>query len=101
MPAGISRYAFVALLVFWFCPRAQAQEAAAGSPIVLEAHSGWNGPVGYGGLALVYDRGERFSAGFGLGIDSSTMHSLPPIEVFARMRALRSGPFSLGLAAWV
>jgi hypothetical protein len=101
MPAGISRCAFAALTVFCFCPRAQAQEAAAGSPVVLEVHGAWHGPVGYGGLALVYDRGERFSAGFGLGIDSSMMHSLPPIEVFGRMRALRSGPFSLGLAAIV
>jgi len=29
------------------------------------------------------------------------MRSLPPFEVFGRMRALRSGPFSLGLAATV
>ncbi|HEX7597311.1 MAG TPA: hypothetical protein VF518_03790 [Polyangia bacterium] len=101
MPAGISRCALALLAVLGFCPRAQAQEAPTGSPIVLEMHGAWHGPVGYGGLSLVYDRGERFAAGFGLGIDSEMMRSLPPVEVFGRMRALRAGPFSLGLAATV
>lgn len=97
MMAAATRYGVVALLVV--CgPCHQVQATEAGSPFVLEANGGWQGPIGYGGLALVYDRGGMLSAGFGIGVDAESSDSFPPVGVFGRVRALRAGPFALGLA---
>jgi hypothetical protein len=75
-----------------------AQQATDGAPLVLEIHGGWGDPIGYGGLALVYDPGQLFSAGVGLGFDASPAYSLPALGVFGRMRVLHYGPVALGMA---
>jgi hypothetical protein len=84
------------LVVCGVCHQVQANDS--GSTFVLEANGGWQGPIGYGGLALVYDQGGMLSAGFGIGIDAESSDSFPPVGVFGRVRALRAGPFALGLA---
>ena len=96
--AVVTRHLVVLLLALGFCAQAQAREVE-GSPLVLESGVGWQGPIGYGGLALAYDRGGVLSAGLGVGFDSEIAKSFPPVGVFGRVRALTRGPFSLGLAA--
>ncbi len=97
-PARCSAAIFLA--AFWIFPRApaEANETVVGSPLVLEANGGWHGPTGHSGLALVYDRGGMFSAGFGAALDANISYSLPAMGLFGRMRALRAGPFSLGVS---
>ena len=50
--------------------RALAQEQAdtQGGSMRVEEHMGSGDPFGDYGMALVYDRGGRFSGGFGLGL---------------------------------
>ena len=75
------------------CAEAQESPGVARPPMVLEAHGGWNGPLGVAGVDLVYDPGRRFSGGVGLGVGPTTC------GLFGRLRVFRAGPFSLGLAA--
>lgn len=96
--AAVTRHLVVLLVAGGICARAQAKESD-GSPFVLEAGGGWQGPIGYGGLALVYDRRGILSGGFGVGVDKEIAKFFPPVGVFGRVRALTRGPFSLGLAA--
>jgi hypothetical protein len=84
------------------CPavaQAQAQPTSDGIPIVVEAHLGWNEPLGTYGLALVYDRGGTFSGGLGVGLNSLKGDTLPPLGLFGRARLLRWGWGSLGVGA--
>jgi hypothetical protein len=94
----IRQHLVVVLVACGVCAQAQAREVD-GSPFVLEVGGGWQGPIGYGGLALVYDLGGVLSAGLGVGVDGEIAKSFPPMGVFGRARALTRGPFSLGLAA--
>lgn len=64
---------------------------AAKAPFVLEAHTGRNHPLGWGGLVLMYDRGRRWSGGAGVGPDG--------LALLGRFAVVRAGPFSAGLAA--
>ena len=79
--------------------RAQTQPGSDGIPIVVEAHLGWNDPLGTYGLALVYDRGGIFSGGLGVGLNSLKSDTLPPLGLFGRARLLRWGWGSLGVGA--
>jgi hypothetical protein len=91
-----------AALIGLCCPavaRAQTQPVSDGIPIVVEAHLGWNEPLGIYGLALVYDRGGTFSGGLGVGLNSLKSDTLPPLGLFGRARLLRWGWGSLGVGA--
>ena len=79
--------------------RAQPQLLSDGIPVVVEAHLGWNDPLGTYGLALVYDRGGTFSGGLGVGLNSLKGDTLPPLGLFGRARLLRWGWGSLGVGA--
>jgi len=68
-------------------------------PLVLEFHAGWQGPLGTTGLALVFDRGGRLSAGAGLGFEPGIPNALPSLGLFGRARLLRVGPIWLGATA--
>src|ERR1019366_6976562 len=50
----ITQHLVVVLVACGVCAQAQAREVD-GSPFVLEVGGGWQGAIGYGGLALVYD----------------------------------------------
>jgi hypothetical protein len=92
--------ASAAALLGLCCPtvaRAQVQTMSDGIPIVIEAHLGWNDPLGTYGLALVYDRGGTFSGGVGVGLNSLKSDTLPPLGLFGRARLLRWGWGSLGV----
>jgi hypothetical protein len=65
--------------------------------IQVEEHVGWQDPLGAYGLALVFDRGGRFSGGFGVRPYSIKSDTLPPLGFFGRMRLLRWGWGSLGV----
>ena len=94
--------AIAAVLLGTCCPalaRAQTQPGSNGIPIVIEAHLGWNEPLGTYGLALVYDRGGTFSGGVGVGLNSLKSDTLPPLGLFGRARLLRWGWGSLGVGA--
>ena len=73
-------------------------DAESGS-IQVEEHLGWQDPLGPFGLAVVYDRGGRFSAGFGVRPTGIKSHELPPLGVLGRVRLLRFGWGSLGVGA--
>jgi hypothetical protein len=86
----------VMLLATWYAPpRVQAQEriGPAQPPWVLEAHGGWNDPLGVFGLAMAYDPGGRFSFGLGIGMEP------PSFGLLGRLRIVRAGLLSLGLAS--
>jgi len=68
-------------------------------PLVLELHTGWQGPLGAAGLALVFDRGGRLSVGAGLGLEPGIPNALPAFGLFGRARLLRVGPLWLGATA--
>jgi hypothetical protein len=48
-------------------------------------------------MALAYDRGARFSGGFGVGLYSIKGAQLPPLGIFGRLRLLRWEWGSLGV----
>ena len=50
--------------------------------IQVEEHVGWQDPLGAYGLALVFDRGGRFSGGFGVRPYSIKSDTLPPLGFF-------------------
>ena len=88
------------LSLCWACPvAAQVQPSRDGSPFVVEGHLGFDDPLGSFGMALVYDRGYRFSAGVGLGLDSVAGESLLTASLFARARLFREGVFALDVGA--
>ena len=94
--------AIAAVLLGTCCPavaRAQTQPASDGIPVVVEAHLGWNDPLGTYGLAFVYDSGGTFSGGLGVGLNSLKGDTLPPLGLFGRARLLRWGWGSLGVGA--
>jgi hypothetical protein len=76
-----------------------AQPATEAHPLVAEFHTGLADPLGRFGLALAYDRGGRFSAGLGLGLDSINRELVMGASLFGRMRLLRLGNFTLDTGA--
>ena len=68
-------------------------------PFVAEFHTGSNDPLGRFGLALAYDKGGRFSAGLGLGVDSIHRKLVLGTSLFGRLRLLRAGNFILDTGA--
>jgi hypothetical protein len=68
-------------------------------PFVAEFHTGSNDPLGRFGLALAYDKGGRFSAGLGLGLDSIDRELVMGASLFGRARLLRLGSFTLDTGA--
>jgi hypothetical protein len=88
--------AIVALLVGLAPARAQAELFTGAPPLVLETGGGWQGPIGDAGLAIVYDPGQRLSAGIGLGFVTQERTSYP-VGAFGRLRLLRHGDLALGL----
>jgi hypothetical protein len=72
-----------------------AQSTSQDHPFVTEVHTGLNDPLGRFGLALVYDRGGRFSAGLGLGLSSTKGDTDVAASLFGRLRLLRLGIFNL------
>jgi hypothetical protein len=99
--------ALLGIYCFWTSPalaqmQAQAPSAPSTSeahPFVAEIHTGLNDPLGQLGLALVYDRGGRFSGGLGLGLGSVGDHVPVTASLFGRARLLRLGIFSLDTGA--
>ena len=73
-------------------PRGHAQNGGPPTkpPMFLEIHSGWKDPLGYAGLALVFDRGGLFSAGVGANFPVAEA-----AEVLARFLAPRSSTSSI------
>jgi hypothetical protein len=93
----------VAAVVIGLCAPvlAQAQDPSGprGGSIQVEEHAGSGDPFGDYGLAVVYDRGGRFSGGLGLGLYALKREIMPPVGFFGRVRLLRWGFGSLGLGA--
>lgn len=91
--------AFLGLACLWAAPApAQTQDQPTSTqpvsqqhPFVAELRTGLNDPLGMFGLALVYDRGGRFSGGLGLGLDRFNAEWGTAAGLFGRVRWLRVG----------
>lgn len=84
----------------WTNAVAAEEEAGPTTPSwLIEQHVGLDDPLGVYGLALVHDRGNWFSAGVGVGLDSVQGSALVTASLFQRTRLVRKGGFALDVGA--